>query len=82
MVTCEAQSHMNTIDEIKLVLAETLNLEASEISDDAAMGQLTGWDSLGHLNIMSALGERFDKEVPFEQITELGDLKSLVEYFQ
>lgn len=73
---------MITIDEIKLVLAETFSLKPEEIPDDAAMGQLNGWDSLGHLNIMSELQRRYNREIPFEKITELGNLKSLVDFLK
>ena len=72
---------MEHTQKIKEALAQALSLESSQIPDDATMGQLSGWDSIGHLTVMSHLGSHFGKEVPFDQITELIDIPSLEKFF-
>jgi acyl carrier protein len=67
--------------DIKSIIAETFNLNVEDVSDSAAMGSLRGWDSIGHLNLMQSLSEQCNKEVPFDQVTELVDLKALVHFF-
>jgi len=66
---------------IKEVVAHVLGLSADELSDNAAMGTVPGWDSIGHLNILATVAEHCGAEVPFGEITELIDLKSIEKYF-
>ena len=72
---------MENTQKIKNALAEALSTESSQIPDNAAMGLLSGWDSIGHLTVMSHLGAHFGKDVPFDQITELIDIPSLEKFF-
>lgn len=66
---------------IRKIIAEALSLPLERITPQAAMEVLTEWDSIGHLNILAALEQHFGKEVPFDLITELTDVRSLQRYF-
>jgi len=66
---------------IKEIVAHVLGLSVDELPDNAAMGTVPGWDSIGHLNILAAVAEHRGAEVPFSEITELIDLKSIEKYF-
>ena len=66
---------------IKEVIAQVLDLTVDELPNNAAMGNIPGWDSIGHLNILSAVAEHCGVEVPFGEITELIDLPSIEKYF-
>ena len=66
---------------IKEIIAQVLDIPVAELPDNASMGIVSGWDSIGHLNILAALSQHFVKEVPFDQITELTDVPSLKRFF-
>jgi acyl carrier protein len=72
---------MENTQKIKSALARALSIDETQIPDHATMGQFSGWDSIGHLTVMSQLGSEFGKEVPFDKITELIDIESLEKFF-
>ena len=63
------------------LVAKILNIDPATLRADSQMGGVPGWDSIGHLNLMQALGDHFEKAVPFEQLTELGNLQAIADFF-
>ncbi len=70
---------MNTIEEL---IREVLVLsEEVELSDQTTPSDILAWDSLGHINIITAIEEEFDLDISPEQIGELqsiADFKALI----
>ena len=70
---------MNTIEEL---IREVLVLsEEVELSDQTTPYDIPAWDSLGHINIITAIEEEFDLDISPEQIGELqsiADFKALI----
>jgi acyl carrier protein len=48
------------LETIKKVIAEALEINHSEITDQSCMDNVGEWDSLGHLKIISALEKQFN----------------------
>jgi acyl carrier protein len=68
-------------DELKSVILRVLRLEDWEITDTTLAAEVPGWDSLSHVNVVSAVethfGVRF-KNAEILRLSNLGDLQRLV----
>lgn len=64
------------------LIAEILKLEdASELQDSTGPGEIDAWDSLGHVNIITAIEEEYEIEIDPDEILEIqsiGDIKKLL----
>jgi len=70
---------MTTIEEL---IREVLALSPDvELTDTTTPADISAWDSLGHINIITAIEEEFDLDISPEQIGELqsiADFKALI----
>lgn len=69
---------MNIEELIKEVL---LVEEGTELTDETGPDDIESWDSLGHVNIITAIEDEFDIEISPEEIGEIrtiGDIKKLL----
>lgn len=64
-------------DRIKKVLANSLDMRPSDISDDASPETLPKWDSLKHMNIVLNLEEEFGVKFPETRIFEITDIDKI-----
>ena len=46
---------MNIEEKVKEIIAKVLEVEVSKINDDTAIGDIPEWDSLSHIQIVSAI---------------------------
>jgi acyl carrier protein len=58
-------------EQLKQVLADVLDLEASAIGETASVDTIEQWDSLKHLNLVLALEERFGVTLTEEQSVQI-----------
>ena len=66
---------------IEKVITEVLYID-SKLTDEMGPDDIEAWDSLGHINIISALEEEYDVEITPEEIvsiSNIGDIKRLIE---
>ena len=73
---------MALIDDVKEVVAEQLNVDVAEIKEDSKFVEDLGADSLEVVELVMALEEKFDIEIPdsdAEGIATVGDAVSYVE---
>lgn len=68
--------------QVKEVLAREWNLVPGAIPDDAAINDLTQWDSLGHITIMLALEADFGVEITADTVQSLLSVPKIVEYLE
>ena len=68
------------VDKIRGVLADVFNEDASEVKADLEFGDLPQWDSMGHMDVMMALEEKFGIEVNAETISDLTSIALIAEY--
>lgn len=63
---------------LEQILAEVLQIPASEISDELAMKDLDVWDSLKHMELISSLEQQLNLQLSFDEIVAMrsvGDIK-------
>jgi acyl carrier protein len=56
-------------------MAAVFEVDRSEIDENTASGDLEKWDSLHHMNLISALEEEFEIELEEEEIMEMMNFK-------
>jgi acyl carrier protein len=69
---------MNTIntnqsdlfEKVKEVVARTFKVSPEVVSAQGSLGQLPGWDSLGHLILMMEIEKEFSVHFPIEKINQ------------
>ncbi len=60
------------------IIREVLYIdETTELSDDIGPGRLEAWDSLGHVNIITAIEDEYDIEISPEEIGEINSITEI-----
>ncbi len=73
---------MALIDDVKEVVVEQLNVNADEVKEDSKFVEDLGADSLDVVELVMALEEKFDIEIPdsdAEKIATVGDAIKYIE---
>ena len=61
----------------KRILARALELSVAQIPDDAGLGELLSWDSLGHIKVVVELEEEIGRPLQTEEVLSISDLASI-----
>lgn len=69
-------------EKIKKILAEQLDVDAEEMSLDTKIADDLGADSLDVVELLMAIEDEFDVEIPDEEIERLKTIGDVVEYIQ
>lgn len=67
----ETQPNQTLTQQVQAVLAEAIQTPIENITPDLAFGDLPEWDSLGHMEVMMLLEERFGVEINADTIAAL-----------
>lgn len=70
---------MDTLEKVIEIVAETCDVEKSEVNENSTVGDFPAWDSVGHLSILSSVEEAFDISFEPEEMMEMEDVKDIVE---
>ena len=73
---------MALIDDIKEVVVEQLSVNADEVKDDAKFVEDLGADSLDVVELVMALEEKFDIEIPDDEAEKIQTLNDVVAYIE
>jgi acyl carrier protein len=68
-------------ERLKLIFLAVFNVDESQVIDSLSIGDIPNWDSLGHLNIITAVEEEFDIYLSNEEILELKSFKDFKNFF-
>ncbi|MBR5222623.1 MAG: acyl carrier protein [Clostridia bacterium] len=71
-----------TIDKIKKILADTLDVSEDEISADTNIATDLGADSLDVVEILMSIEDEFEIEIPDNEIENIRTVGELVEYIE
>lgn len=71
---------MSTFDTLREIMASTLELPESAITETATMADIAEWDSLGHVHIMVALEQAFDLYLDVEDFAELDSVPAILAF--
>ena len=70
------------IGHVQELLAESLQVPPDMVTSDLAFGDLPQWDSLGHMEIMLRLEERFGVAVDADTIAQLISVTEICKYLE
>jgi len=73
---------MSTFEQLRTVIAETLNVPEDSIGETTTAEDLTAWDSLGHVNLMIALEQTFDIQLDVEVFPTLNSVPAILEHLR
>lgn len=72
---------MSTVkDRVKKIVAEQLGVDAKDIKDDASFVNDLGADSLDTVELVMALEEEFEIEIPDEQAEKISTIQEAVDH--
>ena len=73
---------MALIDDIKEVVVEQLSVYVDEVKDDAKFVEDLGADSLDVVELVMALEEKFDIEIPDDEAEKIATVADVVAYVE
>ena len=69
-------------EQIKKIVAENLNVEEDAITMEASFSEDLKADSLDLFEMVMALEEEFDMEIPSEDLEQLETVKDVMDYIE
>ena len=72
----------NLTEQVRELLAGALQVPAEAVSPDLSFGDLPQWDSMGHMEVMMQLEERFGVEVSADTIAALTGVPAICAYLK
>jgi acyl carrier protein len=73
---------MAVMDKVKQIIMEQLSVEESEVTPAASFVDDLGADSLDRVELIMALEEAFDLEIPDEQAETIKTVQDAVNYIE
>lgn len=70
------------LEEMKEMIAEQLNCEESSITETTSFKDDLGADSLDLFELVMALEEKYEVEIPSEELAELTKVGAVMEYLK
>ena len=70
------------LEEMKEMIAEQLNCEASEITAETSFKDDLGADSLDLFELVMALEEEYGLEIPAEELSDVETVGDIIEYLK
>ncbi|WMJ86349.1 acyl carrier protein [Anaerocolumna sp. MB42-C2] len=70
------------LENLKEIIAEQLNVDESEITESASFKDDLGADSLDLFELVMALEEKFDVEIPSEDLNNLATVEDVMNYLK
>lgn len=64
--------------QLTALMANLFQCSESELTDDTGPGDINGWDSLGHVSLMTAIHESFGTHIPVEDAIEVESIADIV----
>lgn len=70
------------LEKMREIIAEQLNVEEAEISEATSFKEDLGADSLDLFELVMALEENYEVEIPAEDLTELTTVGKVMDYLK
>ena len=70
------------LDKMKEIIAEQLNVDESEIELTSNFKEDLGADSLDLFELVMALEEEYDVEIPSEELENINTVEDVIEYLK
>ena len=66
---------MNIKKKYTEIFIKSLSMNKKDFREDLKFGELSNWDSVGHMTLISTLEDRFDISIQAEDIIEFNSFK-------
>jgi acyl carrier protein len=73
---------MSMIDDVRRVVADTLNLPEDKIDEHSSSETVDAWDSLAQVNLMMAIEQTFDLELDVEDFMKLNSVRAIAGFVE
>jgi len=73
---------MAILDEVKEVVVEQLNVNPDEVKEDSKFVEDLGADSLDVVELVMALEEKFDIEIPDEEAEKIATVADAIKFIE
>ena len=73
---------MSMIDDVRRVIADTLNLSEDKIDQNSSSETIDAWDSLAQVNLMMAIEQTFDLELEVEDFMKLNSVSAIAGFIE
>ncbi len=70
------------LERVKKIIQEQLNLDGVEITESSSFKDDLGADSLDLFELVMALEEEFDTEIPSEDLEKIATVGDVIEYLK
>ena len=70
------------VEQIQALLAEAIQVSIEEVTPDLAFGDLPQWDSMGHMEVMLRLEEKFGVEINADTIAALISIPEICKHLE
>ena len=70
------------VQNIQALLVEALHITEAQVAPDLAFGDLPQWDSIGHMEVLILLEQRYDVEINADTIATLTSIPAISVYLQ
>jgi acyl carrier protein len=70
------------LENLKEIIAEQLNVDQSEITESASFKDDLGADSLDLFELVMALEEKYDVEIPSEDLNSILTVEDVINYLK
>ena len=80
-IFCKGRENMSSIeDQVKSIISEQLGVKLEDIRNDASFVDDLGADSLDTVELVMALEEEFDAEIPDEIAEKITTVQNAIDY--
>jgi acyl carrier protein len=62
------------------LISDTLVVPRDQVTENFTYGDVPEWDSMGHMNLMMALEDKFGIQITAETITNLVSIPAIIQY--
>ena len=69
-------------DDLERVFRDVFGDESIVLTDETTAGDVPGWDSLGHINLMFSIEERFGVQFEGNQLAEFSNVGELERFLE
>lgn len=73
---------MTLFEKVQEIVASTLNLSPSAITLETSQNNLSSWDSLAQINMLTAFEEEFDVEFEVEEFAKINSIQEILTYLE
>ena len=72
----------NIVERVKSIIVDQLNVSAEEVTNEASFIEDLGADSLDIVELIMALEEEYDIEIPDEDAEKIQSVQDVINYIQ